>query len=607
MSEALPTMQTSSGLFVCVLGVLFLLGLGAWSLNRSFPASALICEGTRRPHISAGTRCLMHIPSYNPQLNWTTAYIQAAFGIGWPFKEDVAEVFEGERHSLQVVSRNSQTPWTCMNSSQPTVFAWFRSVDQNIVFAAPAIPISVMDASLNKLSVNYRIMDPGLYEVFVISVSTQMVSQGNHGNTLSVQRILDRPLALEVRQQQVDRRDGLQQRRNASLIRTPTKVCKLDDDLDGRWVRCSHEFCPTFCLRDGWKFVPHSCRFRLYHPSEALEVAHDVVGDSKPLWIVFFGSSVIRGTMHTLVDMLLPGFDLFSTSQSAPGAGSPTKCWGWTDIQVGSIRVSYQDWRVLHYLDNENDLKQASLRLSQVIDEGPDLVVAEILGPAAITSTEDVVRYLLASLQHAFVKSLLSYHGKIVLTPMKRHPAHFNCFACGFPSAQLTLTQQIKIALSSMAASIGNVSISDAIASKVVVWDENPMAAAFFFDMEWPMSEGHTWHWHRYSNEGANPRRLFGAVPEMSAHIVLAEVLQSRVDRNRHESQGNRVRHSGIERNEVKICLECPLQACCPWAAPQVFPRHTLTQGFRRNASIVPALSKLEMSSCFLGETDPGR
>jgi hypothetical protein len=145
----------------------------------------------------------------------------------------------------------------------------------------------------------------------------------------------------------------------AQQFRLPNQMCTAVDNPTGRWVKCSAaNVHSSNCLRDGWVFFPDDCRYNVLHPSAILrrvKKARPMI--TKPLWVVVLGSSIERGTLHAMVD-LVGGvqFDpakkehlrteLFgSATKAEPGRGSPLKCWGWFDVQVGHLRMSYSDFR----------------------------------------------------------------------------------------------------------------------------------------------------------------------------------------------------------------------------------------------------------------------
>ena len=135
--------------------------------------------------------------------------------------------------------------------------------------------------------------------------------------------------------------------------------------------------------------------------------------------------------------------------------------------------------------------------------------------------------------------------------------------------------------------------------SRIAVWDEEILAWPFFFDAESPLGSGQPrHHWHRHNPDGRGEtctpdRHVWGAVAEMAAQIYLGALLEPPTDQ---ELPRTRVADSFHQTDRfITVCAECPETACCPWAPPAVYPKHTLS-----NLSGVKLvqLGRLGMSSC---------
>ena len=93
-------------------------------------------------------------------------------------------------------------------------------------------------------------------------------------------------------------------------INAPTRVCDLSDlesSGKGRWVECAAaDIVPEQCLFDGWVYLPYNCHWDLVNTIDALEISKEIADarNGKPVWIVVTGSSIERGTLQVLVDML---------------------------------------------------------------------------------------------------------------------------------------------------------------------------------------------------------------------------------------------------------------------------------------------------------------
>ncbi|KAJ8050907.1 hypothetical protein HOLleu_04286 [Holothuria leucospilota] len=90
-------------------------------------------------------------------------------------------------------------------------------------------------------------------------------------------------------------------------------------------------------LRSGWVFQPKICSFDTF-TTEELAIA---AASSEPRSIIILGSSTDRGIFLSLVDLILSDRQKYDFNES-----DLTKCWGFAELQVGSLRIVYQDFRI---------------------------------------------------------------------------------------------------------------------------------------------------------------------------------------------------------------------------------------------------------------------
>lgn len=105
----------------------------------------------------------------------------------------------------------------------------------------------------------------------------------------------------------------------------------------GSWVSSNVASPRHGVLRDGWVFQPReACAYEAFSYDDLMVLA----GLEEPTWLLALGNSILRGVFLTLVDMALARGqkDAFATSALA-------KCWGFSDIRIGNLRLTYQVWR----------------------------------------------------------------------------------------------------------------------------------------------------------------------------------------------------------------------------------------------------------------------
>lgn len=110
----------------------------------------------------------------------------------------------------------------------------------------------------------------------------------------------------------------------------------------GTWVSSNIASAKHGVTRDGWVFQPKTCVHDTFSYDELMLLA----SLNEPTWLLVLGGSVQRGVFLTLVDMILAQGQKDDMYTSAI-----QKCWGYADVAVGNLRVTYQvsfQYMVLH-------------------------------------------------------------------------------------------------------------------------------------------------------------------------------------------------------------------------------------------------------------------
>ncbi|CAM9904286.1 unnamed protein product, partial [Scytosiphon promiscuus] len=225
-------------------------------------------------------------------------------------------------------NRNSTPPEGAWNIGG-SHFVYVSIVSTDHVFSAV-----VDDNGDGTLTATYTSSFPGAYLVFVQEVDAREPFRRREENGVERARpIRGSPFLLTITgDPTVDTRDfhvcgaeGYAEDISSTFWRT------------GSWVTSKYANAEHGVLRDGWVFQPSDCVHDTFNHSDIMLLA----GLEEPTWLLVAGNSVQRGVFQTLVDLALAAGqkDEFDTSVIK-------KCWGMADVQIGQLRLTYQDLRL---------------------------------------------------------------------------------------------------------------------------------------------------------------------------------------------------------------------------------------------------------------------
>lgn len=174
------------------------------------------------------------------------------------------------------------------------------------------------------LTARYIIDFPGHYLISVEDVDLTTPS----GPESSFLPILGSPFDLHVTGEPTLDPDALPLCENEDEKRRSSSVWRPGSWLSSRVASTDHGV-----LRDGWVFQPRDCVHDAFSFDDLLVLA----AREDPTWLVVVGGSIQRGLFLSLVDMILQKGqkDMFKRSVI-------DKCWGWSDVRLGNLHVSYQ-------------------------------------------------------------------------------------------------------------------------------------------------------------------------------------------------------------------------------------------------------------------------
>ena len=200
------------------------------------------------------------------------------------------------------------------------MYVWIANTDQ-IFFA------EVVNNGDGTLTAVYESSFPGHYSVYIEVVTLKKRDQGVP--------IVGSPFGLTV--------EG-----NPTINIDELPVCGTEEEdiarsfwRPGTWVSSILASASHGVMRDGWVFQPKSCVYDTFSYEDLMLLAER----KEPMWILILGGSVQRGVFLNLVDMALAQGQKDNFRSSAI-----SKCWGYADIKVGNLRLTYQASGLTHGL-----------------------------------------------------------------------------------------------------------------------------------------------------------------------------------------------------------------------------------------------------------------
>ena len=198
------------------------------------------------------------------------------------------------------------------------MYVWIANADQ-ILFA------EVVNNGDGTLTAVYDSSFPGHYSVHIEVVTLKKHDQGVP--------IVGSPFGLTVKG-------------NPTINIDELPVCGTEaEDIarsfwrPGTWVSSNLASASHGVMRDGWVFQPKSCVYDTFSYEDLMLLAER----KEPTWILILGGSVQRGVFLNLVDMALAQGQKDTFDSSAI-----SKCWGYADIKVGNLRLTYQASGLTH-------------------------------------------------------------------------------------------------------------------------------------------------------------------------------------------------------------------------------------------------------------------
>ncbi|CAM9548864.1 unnamed protein product [Ectocarpus sp. 12 AP-2014] len=199
------------------------------------------------------------------------------------------------------------------------IYVWIASKDQILI-------AEVVDGGSKKgtLTATYKSDFPGDYLVYIDEVQPFKKGEGIP--------ILGSPFSLTIAGDA------------PTLDVNSLPVCSSHDDANndisdtfwrsGTWLSSNVASAAHGVMRNGWVFQPKSCVYDTFSNKDLMLLASL---DGEPTWLLVLGGSIERGAFLTLVDMVLA-----AGQKHDIGSSVLQKCWGYADVRVGNLRLTYQ-------------------------------------------------------------------------------------------------------------------------------------------------------------------------------------------------------------------------------------------------------------------------
>lgn len=195
------------------------------------------------------------------------------------------------------------------------IYVWIASADH--VFIA-----EVQKNDKRTLTATYESAFPGTYLVYVEDVDLRAEDETNKGRP-----IVGSPFPLVISGQPKVDVDSL------PVCGTQTEDTSSTFWRPGSWVSSKIASAEHGVLRDGWVFQPKTCVHDTFSYDDLMHLARL----KEEAWLLAVGNSILRGVFLSLVDMVLAQGQKDNLSTSIL-----RKCWGFADVRIGSLRLTYQ-------------------------------------------------------------------------------------------------------------------------------------------------------------------------------------------------------------------------------------------------------------------------
>ena len=201
-------------------------------------------------------------------------------------------------------------PWSPNNTR--FIYVWIANEDQ-------ILTAEVADNKNGTLTATYESAFPGKYQVYIDEVDVDKHDEGQPIANSPFALTISGPPALDVKE--------------LAVCGTEEEGVEESFWRQGTWISSKIASEAHGVTRNGWVFQPHGCVYDAFTYDDLMLLA----SLEEPTWLLVLGGSVQRGVFLTLVDMVLQAEQKTNMETSVI-----QKCWGYSDVQLGNLRLTYQ-------------------------------------------------------------------------------------------------------------------------------------------------------------------------------------------------------------------------------------------------------------------------
>ncbi|CAN0033491.1 unnamed protein product, partial [Ascophyllum nodosum] len=455
--------------------------------------------------------------------------------------------------TIRLTSENGKPPVDRWNVQHGLFFyVWIANEDQ--IFTA-----EVVNEGNGILTATYESSFPGDYLVYVEAI---VLSRMDEGRPIS-----GSPFALTISGDPAVDIDGL-----------PTCGTVQEDTTEsfwkeGTWVSSNIASSTSGVGRDGWVFQPKTCVHDMFSYDDLMLLA----SLNEPTWLLVLGGSVQRGLFLTMVDMVLAQGqkDDFDTSPIQ-------KCWGYADVTVGHLRLTYQDMRMFTVTNAEDSLECHNEKLvsgstadfvqsgrlflnSTVFGDGhpwPDVIAAPAFFTANVKDPNFAITVLTEALPATWQGTLL------MLEHMTGFGNHWE-----FKNPTRTTLDEIGVMLEDSSVlgdrQLANLETYRRGDRRVEFMSVFPMNQAKLFENQYFRGNrrrkyGRSQHYHYVASSNQNEtcsgsRMVFSSITEMLSNIMFAKAVGTKAVLYQRAAGAPGIgERNAAARQSFEVCTDCP-------------------------------------------------